>query len=100
LPVAGGSAQGRGGLGRAVSGILGRATQPTRPLPGRVHRRREHPMATPTNTTQSRRLQVRRVFDAPPERLFQAWTTPEELRRWHAPGPLSCVLAEIDLRVG
>ena len=57
-------------------------------------------MATPTNTTQSRRLQVRRVFDAPPERLFQAWTTPEELRRWHAPGPLSCVLAEIDLRVG
>lgn len=53
-----------------------------------------------TDTAPARRLQVRRVFEAPPERLFRAWTTPEELRRWHAPGPLTCVLAEIDLRVG
>ena len=57
-------------------------------------------MGSSTDTASARRLQVRRVFDAPPQRLFQAWTTPEELKHWHAPGPLSCVLAEIDLRVG
>ena len=50
--------------------------------------------------TSARQLQVRRVFQASPDRLFKAWTTPEELRRWHAPGPLTVALAEIDLRVG
>jgi uncharacterized protein YndB with AHSA1/START domain len=53
--------------------------------------------ATPTPTL---RVQVRRVLDAPPERVFKAWTTPEDLTRWHAPAPLTCVLAEVDLRVG
>ncbi|MGH7593955.1 MAG: SRPBCC family protein [Gemmatimonadales bacterium] len=57
-------------------------------------------MATSTTTQSAYRLQVRRIFSAPPERVFRAWTTPEELKRWHAPGPLSCVLAEVDLRVG
>ena len=57
-------------------------------------------MASTTETTPARRLQIRRAFAAPPERLFKAWTTPEELKRWHAPGPLTCVLADIDLRVG
>ena len=45
-------------------------------------------------------LQVRRTFTASPERLFKAWTTAAELKRWHAPGPLNCSLAEVDLRVG
>jgi uncharacterized protein YndB with AHSA1/START domain len=57
-------------------------------------------MANPTDITPACRVQLRRTFETPPERLFAAWTTPEELRRWHAPGPLSCVLAEVDLRVG
>jgi uncharacterized protein YndB with AHSA1/START domain len=57
-------------------------------------------MATTTNTTPTLRVQVRRVLDASPERVFQAWTTPEDLTRWHAPAPLTCVLAEVDLRVG
>ena len=57
-------------------------------------------MATRTDTAPGHRLQIRRSFDAAPERLFQAWTTPAELKRWHAPGPLTCVLAEVDLRVG
>lgn len=51
-------------------------------------------------TTGAHRLQVRRVFKAPPERLFAAWTTPEELTRWHAPGALTVALAEVDLRPG
>ena len=57
-------------------------------------------MANPTEAAPTRRLQLRRTFAASPERLFKAWTTPEELKRWHAPAPLTCVLAEIDLRVG
>ena len=45
-------------------------------------------------------LQVRRVIKAPRERVFEAWTTPEELKRWHAPGPLTVSLAEIDATPG
>jgi uncharacterized protein YndB with AHSA1/START domain len=45
-------------------------------------------------------LELRRIFAAPRERVFRAWTAPEELKRWHAPGPLSTPLAEVDLRVG
>jgi uncharacterized protein YndB with AHSA1/START domain len=58
------------------------------------------PTASTTNPTPTLRVQVRRVIDAPPERVFQAWTTPEDLKRWHAPAPTTCVLAEVDLRVG
>lgn len=45
-------------------------------------------------------LQVRRTIRAPQQRVFAAWTTAEELKRWHAPGPLTVSLAEVDLRVG
>lgn len=50
----------------------------------------------PSNIT----LEVRRTFAATRERVFRAWTTPEELRRWHAPPPLETPVAEVDLRVG
>lgn len=56
-------------------------------------------MAT-TSTRPVQQLQVRRVFPVSPERLFKAWTTPEELKRWHASDPLTVPLVEIDLRVG
>ncbi len=45
-------------------------------------------------------LVVRRTFPARAERLFQAWTTPEALKRWCAPGPMTVPAAEVDLRVG
>ena len=56
--------------------------------------------ASAAEARQTHQLQIRRVFQAPPERLFRAWTTPEELKRWHAPGALTVELAEVDLRVG
>ena len=49
--------------------------------------------ATPT-------LEVRRTIRAPRQRVFDAWTKAEELKAWHAPGPLVVSLAEIDLRPG
>ncbi|MEP7344547.1 MAG: SRPBCC domain-containing protein [Gemmatimonadaceae bacterium] len=45
-------------------------------------------------------LQVRRIIRAPRQRVFDAWTKAEELKAWHAPGPLTVSLAEIDLRPG
>jgi uncharacterized protein YndB with AHSA1/START domain len=56
--------------------------------------------STTANAQPSLRVQVRRVFEAPPERVFRAWTTPTELMRWHAPVGYNCTIAEIDLRVG
>jgi uncharacterized protein YndB with AHSA1/START domain len=57
--------------------------------------------ATTTRTNvPSLRVQVRRVLQASPERVYRAWTTPEELTRWHAPAGMTCYLAEVDLRVG
>jgi uncharacterized protein YndB with AHSA1/START domain len=43
-------------------------------------------------------IQVRRTIRAPRQRVFDAWTKAEELKAWHAPGPLTVSLAEIDLR--
>jgi uncharacterized protein YndB with AHSA1/START domain len=45
-------------------------------------------------------LVVRRTFAATPEKLFAAWTTPEQLRAWWGPRGVRCIAAEIDLRVG
>ena len=45
-------------------------------------------------------VQVRRTFRAPRQRVFDAWTKAEEIKAWHAPGPLTVSLAEIDLRPG
>lgn len=44
---------------------------------------------------------IERTFDAPAERVFDAWTSPEVMRRWLHPGPdWATPEAEVDLRVG
>ena len=45
-------------------------------------------------------LIVRRTIRATPERIFAAWTTPEQLVQWWGPSDVSCPSAEVDLRVG
>jgi uncharacterized protein YndB with AHSA1/START domain len=46
-------------------------------------------------------LEITRRWDAPPERVWQAWTDPQALSRWFGTGDPGCVTqAEIDLRVG
>jgi uncharacterized protein YndB with AHSA1/START domain len=46
-------------------------------------------------------LRIERGYDATPEEVFDAWTTPEVLRRWWAVHPDgSTPVAEVDLRVG
>ena len=53
-----------------------------------------------TETAAPPTLEVRRTIRAPRQRVFDAWTKTEELKAWHAPGPLTVSLAEIDLRPG
>jgi uncharacterized protein YndB with AHSA1/START domain len=43
---------------------------------------------------------ITREFDAPPRLVYQAWTTPELVKRWWSGQRGQMTLAEIDLRVG
>jgi uncharacterized protein YndB with AHSA1/START domain len=45
-------------------------------------------------------LVVRRIIRATPERLFDAWTRPEQLIEWWGPEGVQCIGAHVDLRVG
>jgi uncharacterized protein YndB with AHSA1/START domain len=45
-------------------------------------------------------LVVARVFDAPRELVFRAWTEPEHLKRWWGPEGFTMPYCEIDLREG
>ncbi len=46
------------------------------------------------------RLEVRHRIAASPERLFAAWTTPEQLLAWWGPKGVRCTEAELQLVVG
>ena len=45
-------------------------------------------------------LVLERVTDVPPERIWAAWTVPEQLMKWFTPVPWRTVECEIDLRPG
>ena len=47
-----------------------------------------------------RELVLIRIFDAPPEKVFRAWTEPELIKQWFAPLPWITPQAETDLRPG
>lgn len=50
--------------------------------------------------TEPNALVITRILDAPIERVWQAWTDPELVRRWWGPHHFSAPEARIDLRVG
>ncbi len=52
------------------------------------------------SATNDHELVIERFFAAPRERLWQAWTNPEQLKRWWGPKDFTAPYAEIDLRVG
>ena len=45
-------------------------------------------------------IEISRVFDAPRERVFAAWSTSERIARWFSPEGCSVPSAEIDFRRG
>ncbi|MFW6078684.1 MAG: SRPBCC family protein [Gemmatimonadota bacterium] len=52
--------------------------------------------ATPTTP----RVRIRRVIDAPPADVFEAWTDPEGMRHWMRPGSITDAECELDVREG
>jgi uncharacterized protein YndB with AHSA1/START domain len=45
-------------------------------------------------------ITTHRFITASPARVFEAWTTPEQIKQWLGPRRLTMVSCEIDLRVG
>lgn len=45
-------------------------------------------------------LVIERVFDAPVEKVWQAWTEPEQIKKWHGPEGFTAPSIEQDFRVG
>ena len=53
-----------------------------------------------TTTSEGRDLVLTRLFNAPPEKIFNAWTDPALLKQWFAPLPWTVTKAETDVRAG
>ena len=47
-----------------------------------------------------RELMLTRLIDAPPEKVYRAWTDPQLLKQWFAPLPYTTPVAELDVRPG
>lgn len=45
-------------------------------------------------------MSLTRLLDAPADKLFRCWTTPQLLTQWFAPRPYTTSVAEVDLRPG
>ncbi len=43
---------------------------------------------------------AKKVIDASVERVFRAWTDPEELKQWHAPEPAGILVAVSENHIG
>ncbi len=43
---------------------------------------------------------ITRMFDAPVEKVWAAWTEPEQIKKWWGPKGFTAPVAEVDLRVG
>ncbi len=55
---------------------------------------------TETATSAERELVLTRIIDAPPRKVFRAWTDPQILVKWFAPLPWTTPSAELDVRPG
>lgn len=47
-----------------------------------------------------KKIVIERVFDAPVEAVWRAWTTPEEVQKWWGPEGFTSPSIKIDLQVG
>lgn len=45
-------------------------------------------------------LVIERIFDAPREKVWKAWTDPEMIKKWWGPKDFTAPFAKIDLREG
>lgn len=47
-----------------------------------------------------REITITRIFNAPRNLVWKAWTEPERIKKWWGPNNLTTPFSEIDLRVG
>ena len=55
---------------------------------------------TDAHETHERELVIRRVLDAPGEKVFRCWREPKLIQQWWAPRPYTTPSCEVDLRPG
>ena len=51
-------------------------------------------------TARTQALRLVRTVTGSPERVFEAWTAAEQVKRWTCPDPVADVDVDVDLRVG
>jgi len=52
------------------------------------------------SATPAKQLVIERTLQASPERVFDAFTDPDQLTKWWWPKGFTCPAAEVDLRIG
>jgi uncharacterized protein YndB with AHSA1/START domain len=55
---------------------------------------------TPTNSSSTKTFRIERVFDAPRELVFKAWTEPEHFTRWFGPKGTKVRVTRFEARPG
>jgi uncharacterized protein YndB with AHSA1/START domain len=53
-----------------------------------------------TKTEEKTSLEIKRFINAPPARVYKAWTDPAELQRWFGPEDVRTIKIDADVRVG
>lgn len=53
-----------------------------------------------SGTGKTYELMLTRIIDAPPAKVYRAWTEPELMKQWFAPLPFTTPLVETDVRPG
>src|SRR6476661_8633868 len=90
-------------LRRAHAGRVGTATRPARraPPPHLAAAISTPPsMNDPTTWALDREIVLVRVFDAPRDAVFAAWTDADAFCQWFGPDGFTCVVSEMDVRPG
>lgn len=54
----------------------------------------------PAAPASDRELVIERILNAPREKVFAAWTTPELLKQWFTPRPWTTPIVEMEVRPG
>jgi len=57
-------------------------------------------MAGESATTTGQAVVIERMFDAPRELVWQAWTEPDQIAQWFGPTGYTIPSIEVDLRIG
>src|SRR4029077_1851906 len=87
-------------VAQSLSKVLVRAARSPRRIPGgrKIFFAEGKNMATQNATKPS--LTIKRRLNAPPAKVFAAWTDPEKIKSWFGPGQVQCTHVAFDLRVG